>query len=119
MSFKSVLENIGGRLDGLLGTVVIGDDGIIVERNIVDPAFDTELASVEYIGGCKDISRAMESIEAGEIEEVAVVTEKNKMLLRGISPGYFIVLILAPGGSLGRGRYELKRASYELAPEFL
>lgn len=118
MSFKEALDKVG-RLEGVVGAVVIGEDGIVVERNSVDDDFDTELASVEYVGSCRDLRRAMESIESGEVEEVTVVTEKNKLLLRTVSPGYFLVLILAADGSLGRGRFELKKASYELAPEFL
>ena len=119
MSFKEVLEKMGSRLDGVLGAVVIGDDGIIVERHVADPAFDAELAGVEYVGSCKDIRRATESLESGEVEEVSVVTEKTRILLRNISPGYYLILIMGPGGSLGKGRYELMKASYELAPEFL
>lgn len=118
MSFKEVLERVG-KVKGVVGAVVIGEDGIVVERATVDEDFDTELASVEYVGSCRDIRRAMESLESGDVEEVAVVTEKNKLLLRTISPGYFLVLILGAEGSLGRGRFELKKASYELAPEFL
>ncbi len=119
MSFKQVLEKMSNRLEGVLGAVVIGEDGIIVERHVVDSGFDAELASVEYVGGCRDIKRASESLESGEVEEVDIVTEKTRMLLRSISPGYFIILMLASGASIGKGRYELKKASYELAPEFL
>lgn len=119
MSFKNVLERMCRRLDGALGAVVIGEDGILVERHTADEAFDTELASVEYVGSCRDIRRAMDALEAGEVEEVSVTTEKNKMLLRSVSPGYFLILILGAGGLMGRGRYELKKASYELAPEFI
>jgi len=106
-------------LDGTLGAVVIGEDGIIVERHVADEGFDAELASVEYVGGCRDVRRAVEALEAGDLEEISVVTEKNKMLLRSVSPGYYLVLVMGVGGSIGRGRYELKKASYELAPEFL
>ena len=119
MSFKEVLEKMSHRIDGVLGAVVIGEDGIIAERYVVDAAFDMELASVEYVGGCRDIKRASESLESGEVEEVDIITEKTRMLLRNISPGYFIILMMGPGGSIGKGRYELKKASYELAPEFL
>lgn len=119
MTFKNVLEGVGSRLGDVVGVVVIGEDGIIVERHVADTRFDTELASVEYVGGCRDIRRATEALESGEVEEVAVVTEKSKLLLRLVSPGYFIVLILGPEGSLGKGRFELKKAAYELAPEFI
>jgi predicted regulator of Ras-like GTPase activity (Roadblock/LC7/MglB family) len=118
VSFREVLDRVG-KQEGVLGAVVIGEDGIIVERNSVDPDFDSELASVEYVGSCRDIHRAMESLEAGDVEEVTVVTEKHKLLLRTISPGYFLALFLGPDASLGRGRFALKIASYDLAPEFL
>ena len=67
----------------------------------------------------KSVLEKMGRLESGEVEELTVVTEKNSMLLRNVSPGYFIILMMGPGGSLGKGRYELKKASYELAPEFL
>jgi predicted regulator of Ras-like GTPase activity (Roadblock/LC7/MglB family) len=71
------------------------------------------------VAGCRDLKRASESLEAGALEEVSIVSEKTIALLRTVSPGYFIILLMRPGQSLGRGRYEIKRASYELAPEFL
>jgi predicted regulator of Ras-like GTPase activity (Roadblock/LC7/MglB family) len=119
VSFKSVLEGIGRRIDGVLGVAVIGDDGIIVDRCATDPAFDSELASVEYVASCRDLRRASESLDAGPLEEVTIVSEKTTALLRTISPGYFLILLMKPGQSVGRGRYEMKKASYELAPEFL
>ena len=119
MSFKSVLADVGRRIEGVLGVAVIGDDGIIVERCATDPDFDSELASLEYVASCRELKRASESLDSGALEEVTIVTEKTAALLRTISPGYFIILLMRPGQSLGRGRYEIKRASYELAPEFL
>jgi predicted regulator of Ras-like GTPase activity (Roadblock/LC7/MglB family) len=119
VSFKSVLEDIGRRLEGVLGVAVIGDDGIIVDRYAADPDFDSELASVEYVASCRELKRAGDSIESGALEEVTIASEKTTVLLRIISPGYFIILLMRPGQSLGRGRYEIKRASYQLAPEFL
>ena len=119
MSFSDVLEKIGERLEGVQGSVVIGDDGIVVERHVVDPEFDSELASVEVVGGCRDLKRAMERVEAGEVEEIALVTERSKVLIRTLSPGYYLVLLLTPESSLGRSRYELKKAAYALAPEFV
>ena len=119
MSFKSVLEDIAERQEGILAAVVIADDGIIVERQVVEEGYDVELASVEYVGSCRDIRKAMESIESGALQEVTVVAEKTAMVMRSISPGYFLLVIQRPESSLGKCRYLLKKASYELAPEFM
>ena len=119
MSFKSVLENITGRLEGVLGVMVIAEDGIIVERMESEGEFDTDLASVEFLGGCKSIRAATEAIAAGALSEITVISEKATILLRSISPGYYLLLMLGPGVAPGKPRFLLKKASYELATEFL
>lgn len=119
MGFKSVLESINNRLEGVLGVMVIAEDGIIVERQEGEGEFDTELASVEFLGGCKSIRAATEAIAAGALSEITVISEKATILLRAISPGYYLLLMLGPGISPGRPRFLIKKASYELASEFM
>jgi predicted regulator of Ras-like GTPase activity (Roadblock/LC7/MglB family) len=44
MNFREELERICTRVEGALGAVILAEDGIIVERHVVDPAIDLELA---------------------------------------------------------------------------
>ena len=41
-----------------------------------------------------------------------------RVLARMLSPEYYVVLTIGPGGNLGRGRYELRKAELRLAREF-
>ena len=98
MSFKEVMERVGQRVDDARGIVVIGDDGIIVERILLDPTFDSELASVEYMGGYKGIEKAANALQAGNIEEIAVVAA-SRALWRGRARRWLL-------GGVGHGRAE-------------
>lgn len=119
MNFREVLERICARVEGALGAVIIAEDGIVVERHAGDPLLDLEMTSVEFLGAVREMRRATAAAEAGELEEMIVANTARLTLLRRIGPGYYLLLLLAPSGLTGRGRYELRRAAHELAPEFV
>jgi predicted regulator of Ras-like GTPase activity (Roadblock/LC7/MglB family) len=119
MNFREELERICGRVGGALGALIIAEDGIVVERHLVDPAVDLELASVEFVGATREMRRATTEVEAGELEEMFVANRRRLTLLRQIGPGYYLLLFMAPTALVGRGRYELRRAAHALAGEFL
>jgi predicted regulator of Ras-like GTPase activity (Roadblock/LC7/MglB family) len=118
MNFREELERICGRIDGALGAVIVAEDGIVVERHAVDPALDLELASVEYAGAAREMRRASLAVESGELDELLVVSRGRLAILRGVGPGYYLLLFMAPEALVGRGRYELRRAAHALANEF-
>ena len=118
MSFKDTLERICARVEGALGAVIIAEDGIVVERLAVDPALDVELASVELVGAAREMRRATAAVDAGELDEMVVANTGRLSLLRHVGPGYYLLLLMAPSGPVGRARYEVRRAAYDLAAEF-
>ena len=118
MNFREELERICTRVEGALGAVILAEDGIIVERHAVDPAIDLELASAEFAGATREMRRGTMAVDAGELDEVLVANRSRLTLLRLIGPGYYLLLFMAPGSLVGRGRYELRRAAHVLAVEF-
>jgi len=118
MNFREMLESMCARVPGALGAVIIAEDGIIVERHVADPAVDLELASVEFVGAAREIRRATAAVESGELDEMIVTNTGRLTLLRLIGPGYYLLLLMAPSGLAGRGRYELRRAAHAMASEF-
>ena len=118
MNFREELEGICARVEGALGAVILAEDGIIVERHLVDPGIDLELASAEFAGAAREMRRGTMVVEAGELDEILVTSRARLSLLRLIGPGYYLLLLLAPGALVGRGRYELRRAAHVLANEF-
>jgi predicted regulator of Ras-like GTPase activity (Roadblock/LC7/MglB family) len=61
--------------------------------------------------------RASESLEAGDVEELTIQTDRGTLLVRLVNPDYFVALALGPGALRGRGRFYLRVASLKLAPE--
>lgn len=118
MNFREELEKICTRATGALGAVILAEDGIIVERHAVDPGIDLELASAEFAGAAREMRRGTMAVDAGELDEILVVSRDRLALLRLIGPGYYLLLFMAPGALAGRGRFELRRAAHTLATEF-
>ena len=118
MNFREELERICDRVEGALGAVILAEDGIIVERHAIDPAIDLELASAEFAGAAREMRRGTMAVDAGELDEILVTSRARLTLLRLIGPGYYLLLFMAPGALVGRGRYELRRAGHALANEF-
>jgi len=118
MSFRDTLERICVRVEGALGAVVIAEDGIVVERHAVDPDLDIELAGVELVSAAREVRRATAAVEAGALDEMVVSNARRLSLLRQVGPGYYLLVLMAPSGQVGRARYEIRRAAYDLAAEF-
>ena len=118
MNFRDELQRICARVEGAIGAVILAEDGIIVERHTVDNELDLELASAEFAGAAREMRRGTMAVDAGELDEILVTSRDRLTLLRLIGPGYYLLLFMAPGALVGRGRYELRRAAHALAHEF-
>ena len=55
----------------------------------------------------------------GQIRELTVVSEGNRIVLSRVSRGYYLLLLLGAGGIVGQGRYELAKAAAALEKELV
>jgi len=111
MDFKEILKDMVKRVDGGRAAVLMGYDGIPIEeyrREGVDT--DIQLIGVEYSTIIKEMKRASEILEGGELAEVSVVTGNGIVVVRGVSDEYFLMISLTAEGNLGKARYMLKMA---------
>ena len=56
---------------------------------------------------------------SGEIREIATVTDTGITVLSRVTGEYYLLLLLAREGNLGRGRFELRKAAAALEKELL
>ena len=111
MSFRDILKSSVEAVDGGLASVVMGFDGIAVEEYVREAGkIDVQTLGVEYSSALTEVRRTAESLSAGNVQEVAVVTDGALVLLRPVNADYFLALVLAQDGNFGQGRYVLKRA---------
>jgi predicted regulator of Ras-like GTPase activity (Roadblock/LC7/MglB family) len=118
--FKERLEAILNRTEGAIGALIMGIDGIAVEKVLSREGRDANLdiVAAELTTLIRNAQRMGEDIGLGGLNELVLNMEGVSVAMRLISREYFLVLALLPGGNVGRGRFELRKAELELAKEF-
>jgi len=118
MAFREHLESICRSCEGALACSLMGVDGIEVDTH-VEGGGDVDVKSllVEYSGLFRSAREAAEAHAAGGITELFIETEKVLTVARLISPEYYMVVALSPGGNLGKARYLLRVTAPRLRAE--
>lgn len=113
--FKELLENIVNSCSGGVGAVLMGYDGISIEQYSMDEnPLDLNLVGIEYSNITKEIRNAAEILKIGQLQEVAIKTERFYVIIHDLSAEYFVALIIKRSGNYGQGRYLLLRESANL-----
>lgn len=118
--FKELLETIIERTEGSLGALIMGTDGIAVEKVLGEAGKEANLdiAAAEFTSLVRGAQRAGNDLGLGNLRELVISLDDSIILMRLLSRDYFVVLALNPEGNLGRGRFELRKAELQLAKEF-
>ena len=118
--FKEMLETIIERTEGSLGVLIMGTDGIAVEKVLAEAGNDANLdvAAAEFTSLVRGAQRAGSDTGLGNLRELVIAIEKAVVVMRMLTRDYFVVLAINPEGNLGRGRFELRKAELKLAKEF-
>jgi predicted regulator of Ras-like GTPase activity (Roadblock/LC7/MglB family) len=118
--FKELLESIIERTEGSLGALIMGTDGIAVEKVLGEAGVDANLdvAAAEFTSLVRNAQRAGVDTGLGGLRELVISLETAVLVMRVLSRDYFVVLALGSQGNLGRARFELRKAELKLAKEF-
>lgn len=118
--FKDELQRIVEKTDGSLGALIMGADGLSVEKFFTDEgnAANLDVAAAEFTSLVRNAMRSGNDLDLGDLHEMVVVMGKVTFLMRLFNRDYFVCLAMKPEGNLGRGRYELRKAELQLAREF-
>lgn len=118
MSFRSILKTIVEELDGAIGALILGYDGIPIDEYIKDEThIDMQLLAVEYTSLLKEVKRTVDVLNCGEMEEVSICSGETRVIVSAINNEFFIVLAMKSDGNYGKGRFLLKRSVPQLRPE--
>ena len=118
--FKEALQTIVEKTDGSLGALIMGADGLSVEKFFNEEGMNANLdvAAAEFTSLVRSAQRAGNDTGLGGLRELVVSLDGAVLLMRLLSRDYFVVLALNSEGNLGRGRFELRKAELKLAKEF-
>jgi predicted regulator of Ras-like GTPase activity (Roadblock/LC7/MglB family) len=115
--FRAELERLRDAIPGALATCIMGVDGIPIDA-VQQEGLDTDPAGllVEYSALVEQIRRSAQMLAAGDLEEVAVKTERVTCLLRTINHEFFLAAVVRPEASVGRTRFLLRLRAPALGP---
>src|SRR5438128_7216859 len=101
--FKEMLETIIERTEGSLGALIMGTDGIAVEKVLGEAGTEANLdvAAAEFTSVVRSAQRAGTDTGLGGLREMVVSLESAILVMRLLSRDYFVVLAMGPHGNLG------------------
>lgn len=112
MSFREILKKVVSDIDGAIGAVLMGYDGISIDEFIQEgQPEELQLLAVEYTSIIKEVRRAVEVLKTGRMEELSLSTEQSRIVIRTVNEDFFVLLALVSDGNFGKARYLLKRAA--------
>jgi predicted regulator of Ras-like GTPase activity (Roadblock/LC7/MglB family) len=118
-SFRSVLERVATRVPESQLLIIMGTDGIPIDKLTLRDDPNLEAVAAEYTTLLRASVSAAADTDLGELREMSVLTERMTAVLVAITGEYFLFAALAPGAFLGRARFALRVASAALEKEFV
>ena len=124
MVFTEVLKDVSSKMEGCVGLVVMGMDGIPIDRYIPEaptsdgtPNFD--LLATESTALLRATRLASEEVSAGLLRELIFMTDQVIVLSVAITEEYVLFGAVKSGTNYGKARFLMKRAALALEKEFL
>lgn len=117
--FGQVLQKVVDNVDGGVGAMVMGFDGIKV-HTYVRPTeeLDIETIGMEFSFILTQITKAAEILKVGGLQEVAIKAEQLLLVIRILNDEYFMAVALNPAGNFGKCRFMMRIAAPKLIAEF-
>lgn len=110
--FAERLGNIAARIEGVRLVGLIAGDGIPIETFPSEGTGDLDLEAMaaELLAQVRAISDNHSELAMGRVRQLSITTDRHSVMLGALDGGHFLLLVLGEGASLGRARFELRRA---------
>ncbi len=116
--FKEPLQKIVDNVEGGIAGLVMGFDGIAVESYTREgQKMDITTVGMEFSFILTQVRKAAEILEVGGVTEISIKAEKLTIVIRMLSPEYFVALALTPEGNFGKGRFMMRLVAPKLQAE--
>lgn len=117
--FRDHLRRIAHRIGNVVALTLVARDGIAVETFNQDPELDLEALAAELVAQLRVISENQKDLKVGEVQHLAITTEKLTVMVSAVAHDYYLLLVLGEQGNQGRARFELRRARLQLESELI
>ncbi|MCA9677145.1 MAG: hypothetical protein H6709_19240 [Kofleriaceae bacterium] len=116
--FTEILKKVVDNVDGGIGGLVMGLDGIAVDSYIRQAErLDITTVGMEFSFILTQVRKAAESLQVGNCEEMTVKAERLLLVVRMLDDRYFCAVVLSPEGNFGKARYLMRLATPRLTEQ--
>lgn len=115
---REILQKIVDETPGAKGAVLMGFDGIAIDQIVAEDAdTDIESMAMEFSFRFIELRQAAESLEMGQLTDIAIKAEHGTFLVRVLNEEFFVALLLEHAGQFGKGRWLLRSSANALLGE--
>ena len=111
--FREVTGKLRRTVTDIHAILLVGPSGVI-DYVVDDPKINVETIAEEYATLLRIARSASEDSGAGNVVENILVSEKTIMISRAIPPDQYLILVSGAHHQVGRARYELKQAAWDI-----
>jgi predicted regulator of Ras-like GTPase activity (Roadblock/LC7/MglB family) len=108
--FSNLLNQLASRTEGAEIVLLVGTDGIIIERVGEEKDSDFDSLAAEYAVVLNRSRSTAADTGLGHLNEMLTITNQAVLLTRILNEDYFVLMKLHNTSHLGRARYEARRA---------
>ena len=111
--FREVLAKLRNGVTDIQAVILVGPEGVL-DYVLDDASLNLETIAGEYATLLHIARSASEDSGSGNLVENIVVSEKSIMIARSVAAEHYLILLARSQDQLGRARYELKQAAWEI-----
>lgn len=116
--FTEQLKKIVDGVDGGIGGLVMGLDGIAVDSYTKQgESLDINTIGMEFSFILTQIKKAGEILEVGGVDEVAIKAEQLTIVVRMLTHEYFVAVAMRADGNFGKCRFMMRVVSPRMTAE--
>jgi len=113
--FRGILEEVIKSVPGSLAGMIIGKDGIPLEKYQNDRfEYDAEIIGVEYTSIMSEVQRVISILHLEELKDVTISMKNFIVISHMISEEYYFLLIITPQTDVALSRYKIRIGSLKL-----
>jgi len=116
--FHQIVAKLRRSVKEIQAVLLAGPSGLM-DYIVDDPAMKVDTLGEEYATLLRIARSSSEDSGAGSLVENILVSEKSVMIARRVTPDHYLILVSSSACHLGRARYELKQAAWEIQNERL
>jgi predicted regulator of Ras-like GTPase activity (Roadblock/LC7/MglB family) len=116
--FSAKLLSVLEKVKGSQSIFIMDGDGLFIDKAFATSDRSYETLAVECTSLIKNSLSFTANPQLNNMEEIILNSEEIRIIIRIIVPNYYLLLFTGVGTNLGKARYELLMAKYDLEEDF-